>query len=125
MTSPKTSVRRKSRLCFLTEDFRVPRLGSFLKQQFQNLHQQWLDDIAKHICEAEVTTLVTVGQLGMSNAEKVEQCRIEVMDADGVFRDVVAVVIRGAIRGSALDTRAKHKHRETPWVVIAAILIDR
>ena len=89
------------------------------------LNKQRLDHIAEDIREAEVASLVTVGQLGMANAEEVEQCRVEVMDTDWVFRDVVAVVIRGAIRGPALDARAKHKHREAPWMVITAILIHR
>ena len=61
----------------------------------------------------------------MPNPEEVQQRRIEVMDTDWVFRDVVAVVIRGAVGGTALDACAKHKHREAPWMVIAAILIHR
>lgn len=59
---------------------------------------------ARDVREAKPTTLKLVKQSLVVDAHEVEHGGMEVVDVDGVFGDVVAVVIGFSVSGARLDT---------------------
>ncbi len=59
------------------------------------------EDVLHHrsvdVGEAVVAALEAVGEPGVVEAEQVQGGRVQVVDVDGVFDDVVAEVVRGAV----------------------------
>lgn len=69
----------------------------------------------------EVAALESRGELGVIEAELVEDGRVEVMDVDFVFDCVEAEVVGLAVVDTAFDAAAGEPHGEGVGVVIAAI----
>ena len=59
----------------------------------------------------------------MIDAELVEDRGAEVADGNFIFNDIIGVVVRFAIRRSALNSPPSHPGREAFWVVIAAVVV--
>ena len=59
----------------------------------------------------------------MIDAELVEDRGAEVADGNFIFNDIIGVVVRFAIRRSALNSAPSHPGREAFWVVIAAVVV--
>ena len=71
--------------------------------------------------EAEVAALESRGELGVIEAELVEDGRVEVVDVDFVLDCVKAEVVGLAVVDTAFDAAAGEPHGEGVRVVIAAI----
>ena len=61
-----------------------------------------------------------IGQLRVVDAEAVEDRRLQVVDVDGVFGDVVAEFVGFADDGSRFGAAAGQPHGEREGVVVAA-----
>src|SRR5688572_23594112 len=92
-----------------------------------------MDDFAEDVGEAVVAALETVGEFCVLDAEAVEDCRLEVVDVDLVFGDVVPEVIGGAVGQTTFDSAAGEPHGEgmgmmvaaNEFFVLRAILVER
>lgn len=69
--------------------------------------------------EAVVAALKFEGELFVVDAEEMEEGGVEVVNADGIFGDVVGVVVSFADGLPGLDAAAGEPHGEAAWVVVA------
>ena len=76
-----------------------------------------------HVGQAEVAALVFEGELGVVDAEQVHHGRVQVVDVDGVFGDVVTVVVGLAVAHAGFDSAARHEDREASRVMVAAVVV--
>ena len=74
-----------------------------------------------HVGQAEVTALVFVNESFMINAKQVHHGGVQVMDANGIFRHVDAVIISTSVVGPAAYASASHPHGKATGMMIAAI----
>ena len=72
--------------------------------------------------EAEVASLEPVGQLGVIDAQAMEQGGVEIVNVHRVVDDVVAVVVGLAVDVSALDATAGQPDREAASMVVASVV---
>src|SRR5262249_38576967 len=86
---------------------------SFTNSSRQNLPHHF----AVHVGQAIVAALEAEGEPGVVDAEEVEDRCLEIEGAHGIFDDVVAEVVGGAVGDAALDAAARHPDRETPAVM--------
>lgn len=63
-----------------------------------------------HAGEALVEALEFKGELGVVDTETVKDGCIEVADVDGVFENVVAVIIGFSVLEAAFDASSGHPH---------------
>ncbi len=61
-------------------------------------------------------------QLGVVDAQAAKDGRLQIVHVDGIFGDVVAVIVGFAERHAGLDAAAGHPHGEAAAVVVAAII---
>src|SRR5438552_13135725 len=80
------------------------------------------DHLSVHVSQPVVSSLEFVGEPFMIDAEEVENGRLQVMDVDGIFYDVVAEFVSRAINYAGLYARPCHPKGETARVVVAAII---
>ena len=86
------------------------------------LGEDFLDDFAVDVGEAEVSALGTVGEFGVVEAEEVKEGGVEVVDVDFVLHGVEAEFVGFAEGGTALDAAAGEPHGEGVGVVVAAVV---
>jgi hypothetical protein len=79
-------------------------------------------DFAVDVGEAEVAALGAEGELGVVEAEEVKDGGVEVVHVDGIFGDVEAEVVGGAVGEAFFDAAAGHPDGEGTVVVIAAVV---
>src|SRR5690242_12296535 len=91
------------------------RLRSFSRQKLA-------DYIPMHVRQAKVAALKAVGQLGVVEAEQVEDRSVEVVHVDLVLRDVEAQVIAFADGDARLDAAARQPHGESVRMMVAAVV---
>jgi hypothetical protein len=86
------------------------------------LRQDWADDVAGYICQTEVAALKFVGQLGVIDAQAMEDRGVKVVDVDGVFHYVIAEVVGLAMGKAALDAATGHPNGKAARMVITAVV---
>ena len=59
------------------------------------------------IGQAVIAALMAIGQEFVVDAEQVQHRRIQVVDMDGIFDDIVREIVRFAVDGSWLDARSR------------------
>src|SRR5262249_17845565 len=102
----------------------MPR--QYAKQENQpRLSDDLVYHAAGHISEAEGAALELIGKARVVDAERVENGRVQVVNVDWVFDDVVAEVVRFAEGYAGLDATAGQPHGEAPGVVVASVVIGR
>ena len=83
-------------------------------------------DLLHNVCwfdtgKALIKTLKFERQLFVVNSQTVQDGGIQVTDVNGIFNDVVAIVVRLAVLNSTLNTAAGHPDGEAAAVVVATI----
>src|SRR5437867_11840266 len=96
--------------------------GRYLATSRAGSGDQAVDDVAVYVGEAEVAALELVDQLLVVDAQQAEHGGVEVMDVDGVFDDVVAVVVGLAVDQARFDPAAGGPEGEAAAVMVAAIV---
>src|SRR6185503_8499010 len=97
----------------LKQDRNVPNLAA----HGESLREDVFHRVAMDVGEADVSALEFEGQAFVVDAQAVEQRGVEVMDVDGVFGDVVAVVIGLTVGDAGFDAAAGEEEREASAVV--------
>src|SRR5437868_1827394 len=69
-----------------------------------------------------MAALKLVGEPRMIDAQALEDGRLQIVHVDRVLGDVVAVIIRFPERDAGLDAATRYPYRETPRVMVSAIL---
>src|SRR5262249_34102651 len=77
---------------------------------------------ARHVRQSEIAPAIPIGQLGVVDAEQVEDGGVQVVHVDRFVDRLEAEVIRGAVDRPALDAAAGQPHRESEWIVISSVL---
>src|SRR5688500_11357419 len=80
-----------------------------------------LHHLAAHVGEAVVAAAEAVGELRVVHAEKVEHRGVEIVNGDLVLDREVAVLIRGAVGGTALDAASGQPDGEAERIVVAPV----
>src|SRR5258708_18295670 len=75
-----------------------------------------------NVREPEVAALEAVGELLVINAHAVQDGRVQIVDVDRIFHDIVTVVVGLAETEAGLDSAAGHPDRITAAMVIAAVI---
>ena len=75
-----------------------------------------------HVGQAEIAALEAVGQLGVVEAEQVQDRGVQVVDVDLVGGCVEAELVGLAERGAGLHSAAGQPHAETIRVMVAAVV---
>jgi hypothetical protein len=70
--------------------------------------------------ESHIEPLEFVGQTSVVDSETVQKGRLQVMNVDGGFRDVVAEVIGLPVAETGLHAATGHEKREASWVMITS-----
>src|SRR5262245_12325420 len=83
----------------------------------QFLHQRSVD-----VGEAEITTLKTVGQLGVIEAKQMQKRRMQVVDVNPILDHIETQIIGLAQRYPGSDAAAGQPHREGVRVMVAAVV---
>ena len=94
----------------------VLRLGDVLG--LENLR----DDFAVNIGETEIAALKPVRQTSVIDAEAMEDRCLQVVNVDGVRRNVVGIVIRLADRQTRFDATTGQPHGEAARMMVPAVL---
>src|SRR6185295_17880131 len=76
-------------------------------------------DFARHVGQAEVAALITVGEMFVIEAEEMKNRRVEIVDVDRLFRDAPADFVRLADDLSALHPAARHPDAVGKGMMIA------
>ena len=84
-----------------------------------------LDDGTMYVGQPVPASLVLEGQAFMVDSQQVQDRRLQVVNVDTIFGNVVAVGIGGPVGRSCFHTAAGHPHGKTSWVVIAAKVVRR
>src|SRR5688500_11094281 len=80
------------------------------------------DDVARDVGQAEVAAGVAVGELLVVEAQQMEDRGMQVVDAGRVFLGLEAELVGRAIDGAATDAAAGQPDAEAVVVVVAAKL---
>jgi hypothetical protein len=103
---------------------------------------QVVHNMAVHVGEAEITTLMAVREALVIDAEQMQDRGIEVVDMHGARRpfvfvglglhrcaigvgDVVAVIIGLSVSDACFDAASSHPNREAAWVMVATVVLGR
>ena len=82
---------------------------------------QFVDDVAVHVGQAEVAAGVAVGELLVVEAQQVQDRGVQVVDVDRVLDGLEAELVGRAVDVAALDAAAGQPHGEAVVVVVAAV----
>ena len=74
-----------------------------------------------HIGEAEIPALELVDQTLMVDAEQMQHCRVQVMNAYAVFCNVDAVVVGATVVDSTLSSTPCHPQAKATRVMVPAV----
>src|SRR4051812_13890018 len=80
--------------------------------------QQTFHDLAADVGQSEISALESVGQLGVIEAEQVEDRGVKVVDMHPVLDDAEAEIIGLPVGDPGLDAAAGHPHREGVGMVV-------
>ena len=83
------------------------------------LTQDAVNNLTMHIGQTILASLKFVGQLFMVHSQQMQDCRIKVVDMNGVINDVVAEFIRLTISDSALYSSTSEYRREAIGMMIS------
>ena len=81
------------------------------------------NEIAVDICQSEVPTLEAIGEFCVVDTEQVKDSGIEVVHVNGIFGDVVAIVIGFTVDSAFADSGTGQQSGKAPWVVIASVIV--
>src|SRR3712207_6828604 len=87
---------------------------------FLCLRERLLHQTSVDIRQTEVPALEKKREFGMVDTETVQDRRLQVMNVDRIGHDVVAEIVRFADHRAGLYAPARHPHRETPRMMVAA-----
>jgi hypothetical protein len=73
--------------------------------------------------ETMVAAAVVVGEALMIEAQAVEKGGVEVVDVDGVFDRLGAMVVGASMRMPSAETASGHPDREPLMIVVAAVVL--
>ena len=93
-------------------------------KQREALDKDTLHDLPRNVGEPEVSALKLVGQLGVVDTQGTQDGRVQIVNVDRVFHDVVAVVVGLAQTDAGLDAAAGEPHGEAAWMMIAPVIIS-
>src|SRR5207249_2153427 len=82
--------------------------------------QDFANDFAGDVGEAEVAAVEAVGETGVVEAEEVQDGGVEVVDVDGVLDDAPAKVVGLADDLPTFDAAAGHPDAEGEWMMVAS-----
>src|SRR5688572_14933920 len=85
------------------------------------LRDEFADDAAMHVGQAEVAAGIAVGEPLVIEAQQVEHRGVQIMDVDAVFHGAEAELVCSSMYASAPNAAAGHPHGEAPVVVVAAV----
>ena len=73
-----------------------------------------------YVRQSKLTTLESIRQLLVVDAEQVKNRGMEIMDVNPVLSDVVTEVVSDSITHPGLNAAPCHPDAETIWMVVAA-----
>ena len=69
-----------------------------------------------------VKSLRLVAELLVVKTEQMQDRRMEIVDVDRVFHNIIAEIVSFPINLATTTTSPRHPHRETAWMMVAAVV---
>src|SRR5688572_8888448 len=88
----------------------------------RGLREDARDYLSEYVGQAEVTSLRTIGQLRVIDAERAQNRRVEIVDVYRIFDDVVAEVVGLAVDEASLDAAPRQPDAEVAAVMVPAVV---
>ena len=85
------------------------------------LRDDFLCHVAIYVRKPEIATGVSVGKLGMIEAQEMQHGRMQVVRSNLALDRSSSQLVGGAVANSALDTTARHPHRVALIVMATSI----
>src|SRR5258706_13729569 len=101
-----------------------PARGVVRMPGLTTLGENTFHDVPRHVREAEVSSLKLISQLGVVDTQRAQDGRMQIVNVDRIFHDVVAVVVGLADADAGLDASAGEPHGEAAWMMIAPVIIS-
>ena len=107
---------------------------------FYILRYDVVNDMAVYISQTEVTSLISICQTFVVDAEQMQDGGVQVVDVHGAgselagrwlgiqrvavgIGDVVSVVVRTSVGDAGFHSTASHPDGETSWMMIASVVL--
>ena len=74
------------------------------------------------ISQSIVTTLVTIGELFVVNSEKMQDCRIKIVDVYRISDDIVAVIVGLTESDTTLYTSTSKQDSEAARMMVTSVI---
>ena len=78
-----------------------------------------------YICQAESAALKFIDQPLMIDAHQVHKRRLEIMNMNGIFHNIVTEIIRLPITETRLHACARHPHGKATGMMVAPVICTR
>ena len=89
------------------------------------LCQKRIDDPAVDVGQAVISSLESVGEAEVINAEESEDCGVEVVYVHWVFGNIITEVIRGTVGSASRYPSPCEPHREAAGMMVPAVVLPR
>jgi len=74
------------------------------------------------VCQPIISPLKLVGKLFVIDPQYSQNGRLQVMNMDGIFRDIVSVLVRFPESNPLLDARTSHPNRKTTRMMVPSLI---
>ena len=101
---------------------KVSRLSRFIVFCFLGLGECFLDDFSVDVGKSELAALKAIGEAFVVDAEEMKDRCVKVVNVDGVFKDVVAIVVGFSDSDSFFDSCSSHPHAEALGMMITSVI---
>jgi len=103
----------------------IPRWNSAkLPQRRQQivLRKNSLHDFTMYVCQTEIAALMSEREAFVVDSELLQNRRIEVMNVDGIFVDVVAEVVSLAVNRTTFYSGSGHPFGIAPRMMVSTVV---
>lgn len=101
---------------------KVSRLSRFIVFCFLRLGECLFDEFSVDVGKSELAALKAVGEAFVVDAEEMKDRCVKVVNVDGVFKDVVAIVVGFSDGDSFFDSCSSHPHAEALGMMITSVI---
>ena len=101
---------------------KVSRLSRFIVFCFLGLGECLFDEFSVNVGKSELAALEAVGEAFVVDAEEMKDRCVEVVNVDGIFKDVVAIVVGFSNGDSFFYSCSSHPHAEALGMMITSVI---
>ena len=101
----------------LNHNIGVWTAGQFSAACFPPLRQNSLHHVPRHVGQAEIAAAVAIGQLGVIDAQQMQDGGVQIVRMDGLVHRLEAEIVGRAVGRCRLSLRRRPAAVEKPWLL--------